>query len=112
MRRGFYSGLEFMLIFNLYYLRTNKSLPVYQNLVYSHIKPADLPHSGARKDKKIETILGAFCILTITDEKILDSLNHIRAGDDFRILRMNQLKSNPKIPMMTEPFNPCGLALY
>lgn len=101
MRRGFYSGLDFMLLFNLYYLTTSKALPLYQNLIHRHVRAADSPISPRN-----ERMLGAFSTLTISDIKILDSLSHIRAGDDFQVVQSGLGKSSPALLMRIEPFNP------
>lgn len=40
--RGFYAGLDYMLLFNLYYLTVKEELPLYQNLVDRHIDAVDV----------------------------------------------------------------------
>ncbi len=106
MRRGYYSGLDFMLMFNLFYLTSNRSLPVYQNLVNRHYAIADLPHEQLQTEQKYASMAGAFSTITIADARILDSLGHIRAGEDFLFNRPQAAKPSPQLLMRIEPFNP------
>lgn len=106
MRRGYYSGLDFMLMFNLFYLTSNQSLPVYQNLVNRHYSLSDLPGEQHEPDAKYATMAGAFSTIVIADSRVLDSLGHIRAGDDFQLNRPQMLKPSPQLLMRLEPFNP------
>jgi hypothetical protein len=106
MRRGYYSGLDFMLVFNLFYLTSNDTLPVYQNLVNRHFSMADLPSNQHEYVTENGLMAGGFSTITIADSRILDSLSHIRAGDDFQLNRPQRSKPSPQLLMRIEPFNP------
>lgn len=106
MRRGFYSGLDFMLMFNLYYLTAKRPLPMYQNLIHRHVRPADLPLHDAGKTETSERMIGAFATLSIPELTVLDSVGHVRAGEDFQIIRPTAVKPSPHLLMMIQPFNP------
>jgi len=83
MRRGFYSGLDYMLLFNLYYLTTNKPLPLYQNLVHRFVSQKDLPNDENASQKRM---MGAFIKLTMVNTKQAEKVVEIRAGEDFEVL--------------------------
>jgi hypothetical protein len=106
LRRGYYSGLDFMLMFNLYYLTSQETLPMYQNLVNRHYALTDLPQDQLNTIGKQACMAGAFSTITISDTRVLDSLGHIRAGDDFQWNRPQMGKPSPQLLMRIEPFNP------
>lgn len=87
MRRGFYSGLDYMLLFNLYYLTTQKPLPLYQNLVHRFVSQNDLPNDENVGQK---SMMGAFIKLTMINAKQVEKVVEIRAGEDFEVLENAQ----------------------
>lgn len=67
MRRGFYSGLDYMLLFNLYYLTANKELPQYQNLINREYFPTnDSLKRRAKVENETQTIVGAFNVILVS----------------------------------------------
>ena len=103
MRRGFYPGLDFMLLFNLYYLTANKPLPSYQNLIHRNYSQRDFnPNDAAVNRREV----GAFSTITILDLNILDSIKYLRVGEDYVVPRPNLAKDAPKTEIDVLPFNP------
>ena len=103
MRRGFYAGLDYMLLFNLYYLTANKPLPAYQNLIHRSFSQRDLSMTHSPTNKRQ---VGAFSTLTILDLGVLDSIHYMRVGDDYVLPRTNFAKDAPKAEVDVLPFNP------
>lgn len=103
MRRGFYSGLDYMLLFNLYYLTANKALPTYQNLIHRNFTQRDLVQMSQPNQKRQ---IGAFSTLSILDLSLLDSIQYFRVGEDYFVPRPNIAKDAPKTEIDVLPFNP------
>jgi hypothetical protein len=103
MRRGFYSGLDYMLLFNLYYLTANEPLPVYQNLIHRNFTQRDLVQMRQPNQKRQ---IGAFSTLSILDLSLLDSIQYFRVGEDYFVPRPNIAKDAPKTEIDVLPFNP------
>lgn len=103
MRRGFYSGLDYMLLFNLYYLTANKPLPTYHNLIHRNFSRRDL---SANTAGSVDRQVGAFSILTILDLSILDSIKYMRVGEDYILPRTNLAKDATNWDIDVMPFNP------
>jgi len=106
MRRGFYSGLDFMLLFNLYYLTNNKPLPTYHNLIHRYFGKKDLNDANLQNQARF---VGAFATLNIVDFHVLDSIKHVRVGTDYFFPRPNMAAAAPKTEFDVEPFNPWQL---
>jgi hypothetical protein len=100
MRRGFYSGLDYMLLFNLYYLTANKPLPTYQNLIHRNFTQRDLNSSSNSRE------IGAFSTLTLLDISLLDSIRYLRVGEDYVLPRTNFAKDQRPTEIDVLPFNP------
>jgi hypothetical protein len=103
MRRGFYSGLDFMLLFNLYYLTIDKPLPCYQNLVYRNFSNRDL-NLASNDSNQFE--VGAFSTMTILDLNLLDSIKYLRVGEDYVMPRTQLATNAPKTEIDVLPYNP------
>jgi hypothetical protein len=103
MRRGFYSGLDYMLLFNLYYLTANKPLPSYQNLIHRNFTQRDLNMTSNSENRRE---VGAFSTITILDLNLLDSIKYLRVGEDYVVPRPQLAKDAPKTEIDVLPFNP------
>lgn len=103
MRRGFYSGLDYLLLFNLYYLTVNRPLPAYQNLIHRNFTQRDLVEMPQPNQKRQ---IGAFSTLSILDLSLLDSIPYFRVGEDYFVPRPNIAKDAPKTEIDVLPFNP------
>jgi len=103
MRRGFYSGLDYMLLFNLYYLTANKPLPSYQNLIHRNFTQRDLNMASNSENRRE---VGAFSTITILDLNLLDSIKYLRVGEDYVVPRPQLAKDAPKTEIDVLPFNP------
>ena len=72
--RGFYAGLDYMLLFNLYYLTADKELPLYQNLADRSIDSTQF--SVSRESNPIRS----FHSINIIDAPNLNQILHLETG--------------------------------
>jgi hypothetical protein len=102
--RGFYAGLDYMLLHNLYYLSSNSQLPEYQNLCDRTIDVTEVGNLDNHKESL--GYYGAFNSITVQNADSIQDVIRFKVGHRLHGTNVASKMRQRKIEVLYELFNP------